>query len=307
MQYTDLSRAKLFQTQLNGTNLTGACIEDWSINSKTNLRTVICDYIYLEQDQRERRPSDPHRSFEPGEFAKLVEESLQTVDLIFKNGIDWQAFLTSYKDLQVEYGDNKISIQAIEKKSNGAFVIRLDVPPEIDKAEIESYTKQSYETEIKVLEAENRLLLKQNANLENIVNTLASRTIIVKAEAIAESKSMSDTFNNDLKGSNIANFANQVKDNAQQQANHYNYTSEKKQTLAEAAAEIQKLLKQLDQTNPAATVEQQQAYVDAAIPRSLKDKCVDALLAGGETAMDEFFLDNPYIQVGKAIVKSWIA
>ena len=83
------------------------------------------------------------------------------------------------------------------------------------------------------------------------------------------------------------------------------YNSEPKQTLAEAAAEIQKLLKQLEQTNPKATSEQQQAYVDAAIPPTLKERCIGALKAGGETAIEEF-LDNSYINVGKAVVKGWI-
>ena len=83
------------------------------------------------------------------------------------------------------------------------------------------------------------------------------------------------------------------------------YASEQKQTLAEAADEIQKLLKQLEQTNPDATPEQQQAYVDAAISPTLKERCIGALQAGGETAIDEFF-NNPYVKVGKAIVMAWI-
>ncbi len=77
------------------------------------------------------------------------------------------------------------------------------------------------------------------------------------------------------------------------------------QTLAQAAEEIQNLLKQLEKTNPTATVEQQQAYVDAAIPPSIKQRCIGALKAGGEVAIEEF-LDNPYVNVGKAVVKGWM-
>ncbi len=102
---------------------------------------------------------------------------------------------------------------------------------------------------------------------------------------------------------NVANVAENVHGNLVNTQNIY--SSEQKQTLAEAAAEIQKLLKQLEQTNPTAKVEEQQAYVDAKIPLTLKKRCVSALQSGGEAAIEEF-LDNPYVNVGKAVVKGWI-
>ncbi|MHC5719038.1 MAG: hypothetical protein ACYTX0_44975, partial [Nostoc sp.] len=48
-------------------------IEDWHTNIATNLTDVICDYIYLRQGQKERRPSIG--DFAPGEFAKLFQKS----------------------------------------------------------------------------------------------------------------------------------------------------------------------------------------------------------------------------------------
>ena len=160
-----LSGAYLYRVQALATNfsnatLTGACIKDWNINSETNFENVICDYIYLKAEEQERRPSDPNRNFEPGEFAKLIEHSIHTVDLVFKKGIEWKAFLLSFQDLQVEHGEQNVSIQAIEQKSDGAFIIRLSAPPEADKAEIESYAKQSYETNLKLLEVQYRAELK---------------------------------------------------------------------------------------------------------------------------------------------------
>lgn len=82
--------------------------------------------------------------------------------------------------------------------------------------------------------------------------------------------------------------------------------SEQKQTLAEAAAEIQQLLRQLEKTNPSATEAEQVAYVDVAVQSSLKQRTIAALKAGGETAIDEFFLENKYLKVGKAVVKAWL-
>jgi hypothetical protein len=82
--------------------------------------------------------------------------------------------------------------------------------------------------------------------------------------------------------------------------------SEQKQTLAEAAAEIQRLLKQLEETNPTATEPEQVAYVNVATKLDLKQRAVAALKAGSETAIDEFFLENKYLKVGKAIFKGWL-
>jgi hypothetical protein len=81
--------------------------------------------------------------------------------------------------------------------------------------------------------------------------------------------------------------------------------SEQKQTLAEAAAEIQRLLKQLEQTNPNVTEAEKVAYVNDETTPSFKRRVVGALQAGGEAAIEEF-LDNPYVNVGKAVVKGWI-
>ena len=190
----NLHRVQALATNFEGANLTGACIEDWNINSQTNIQNVKCNYIYLNRSltnrfkHSNRRPSSPNRNFEPGDFTKLVQKSIETVDLIFNNGIDWKAFLSSYQDIQVEYGEQNISIQAIEKKSDGAFVIRLNVPPDANKAEIESKARQSYETKLQIIEAQYRRQLEakddqiaiyrqHNVDLLDIIKLKASQPL----------------------------------------------------------------------------------------------------------------------------------
>ena len=318
--YAMLATVQALKTNFSSANLTGACIEDWNINKETNLENVSCDYIYLKQGQQERLPHDLNRTFKPGEFTKYIEKALNTVDLIFLDGIDWKAFLLSLKELQDEYREENVGVQAIERKSDGAFVVRIEVPPEADKAEIESKAKQSYETKLQVLEAQYRaelqakdreitLYKEQGSNMMEIARLLASRPINVEAKAVGTQDNRN--INLDLKGASVASAytekieASQVAGTVQGNQIGTQYNSPQKQTLAEAAAEIQKLLKQLEQTNPTATPEQQQAYVDAAISPTLKERCVSALKAGSETAIDEFF-NNPYVKVGKAIVMAWI-
>ncbi|NJL64132.1 MAG: hypothetical protein HC903_22730 [Methylacidiphilales bacterium] len=82
------------------------------------------------------------------------------------------------------------------------------------------------------------------------------------------------------------------------------YQSEEKQTLAQAAEEIQNLLKILEENNPTATQAEKQTFVNTAIAPEKRNKIVRALEAGGEKALEEF-LKNPYVNVGMAIVKEW--
>jgi chromosome condensin MukBEF ATPase and DNA-binding subunit MukB len=124
----------------------------------------------------------------------------------------------------------------------------------------------------------------------------------VEYKPVSESKSMSETTNYDLREAKIGAIA---KDNARQQINQHFYESEQKQTLAEAAKEIQELLKQLEKTNPNATEAEKIAHVNDETTPNFKRRAVGALQAGGEAAIEEF-LDNSYINVGKAIVKGWM-
>ena len=123
----------------------------------------------------------------------------------------------------------------------------------------------------------------------------------VEYKPISESKSMSNTSNYNNHGQVGAMGENARSDNnsfVQQQL-------EQKQTLSDAAKAIQELLKQLEQTNPTATESEKIAHVNDETTPSLKRRVVGALQAGGEAAIEEF-LDNAYVNVGKAIVKGWI-
>ena len=193
----DLSRSQFLDGNLNGMTLTGACIEDWNINVKTNLQNVRCDYIYLRKTYSEKRknwiyidrsPHNPDKIFAPGEFTKLFQKALETVDIIFSEGIEWAAFLESFQQLQAEFNSEKLSVQAIEKKSGGAFIVRVEVPPEANKREIQKYIEREYETRLKFLEEnyqkqleakeEQLLMYRQNhTDILEIVKTMALRPI----------------------------------------------------------------------------------------------------------------------------------
>ncbi|XWK89726.1 MAG: hypothetical protein U7127_06580 [Phormidium sp.] len=83
------------------------------------------------------------------------------------------------------------------------------------------------------------------------------------------------------------------------------YNSQERQNLAEAAKEIQQLLKQLEQSNPTATDAEKISYVNDKTTPEFKRRAFSALQAGSEVAIEEF-LDNPYVNIGKAIIKGWM-
>lgn len=323
----NLIRASLIQTIALETNfkqaiLTGACLEDWHTNKETNLEDVLCEYVYLQREERERRPSSGN--FALGDFTKLFEKVLDTVDLIFRNGVDWNAFFCSFKQLQDKCDSSDLSLQSFENKNDGAFVIRVNVPRDADKAVVEEYLKQEYElraadekyrNQLQARDEQIALYRQQSADLMEIAKLLASRTINVEAIAVSESKSMSEgpkkISKNDLRG---ATFAGGFVDANTVQAGQiggdiHNYAPEQRQNLAEAAAEIQQLLQQLEQTYPTSTPREKQIVVAEAIERiennpALKVRVIGALKAGGTEALKEL-VDHPLINILLATLEGW--
>lgn len=82
------------------------------------------------------------------------------------------------------------------------------------------------------------------------------------------------------------------------------YVSELQQTLAEAAQEIQQLLKQLEASNPTATDLQKAEFVSTAIALTRRQRFLSALNAGWKEIIKEF-LDNSYVNVAIAILEGW--
>ncbi len=161
LQAANLNNANLTETLAIGTNFTtaqmsGTCLEGWNIDHTTILDNVESKYIYLlekpkpETDDRERRPSSGY--FQEGDFSKLFTEVLNTVDLIFRNGVDAKAFMSSFQQVQVENQGIPMNIQSMENKGDGVVVIRIDVPPETEKEKIHRQFIEFYDENVRVLE-----------------------------------------------------------------------------------------------------------------------------------------------------------
>jgi uncharacterized protein YjbI with pentapeptide repeats len=200
LEWANLTQVRAVGTDFTEAHLTAACIEAWNIDSTTTLDQADCQHVYLLQGNEERRPSSG--TFAPGEFTKLFQEVLNTVVLLFRDGVDWKAFVAAFKQVQVKNEDTPLEIQSIENKRDGMVVIRVSVPPDANKEKIHSEFNQQYEitlrdletkylAELQAKEGEIAFHREQNANMWQVINSLANRPINV--QAIAEAKAMNES------------------------------------------------------------------------------------------------------------------
>ncbi|MGB8698651.1 MAG: pentapeptide repeat-containing protein [Thermosynechococcaceae cyanobacterium] len=194
-----LERANLTKAQAIGTNfrrasLTGACLEAWNIDSTTQLDGIVCEFIYLRNGLQERRPSSG--IFAPGGCAKLLQVVLDTVDLIFQHGIDWQAFTLTLNQVQLEQTDQPLAIQSIEHKGEGVVVIRVEGVAAEHKAKIHADLTQGYAQALNALEdrylaqlqskdEQIELYCQHQADLKALMGLLANRSVQIPSMSSA--------------------------------------------------------------------------------------------------------------------------
>lgn len=218
----------------------------------------------------------------------------------FLEKIDLQA-LSAAIEVVAKNKDIQLDLIGLKfKKSKRKLEIFVDVPEKSNKVKLKQDIYQQYQAEVENRESNGtinyffinidnkKLLVTQNSG-ENMTNV----NQYGPGDNIAGD---GDTYNIGQAGA-VGRYA--------RSDNNTFVQTEQRKTLAEAAAEIQKLLKQLEQSNPAATDSDKIAYVNDETTPSFKRRVVGALQAGGEAAIEEFF-DNPYVNVGKAVVKGWI-
>jgi uncharacterized protein YjbI with pentapeptide repeats len=186
-----LEWAILTQTQAIGANfqdaqMTGACgLGTWNIDGTTQLDDVQCRWIYLlEQakpntDDRERRPSSGE--FAPEEFTSLFREVVDTIDLIFRNGIDQRAFSQSLQQVKAENNAAQLELQSLENKGNGIVIAKLKTTPTVNKGNIHHQFTQFYQDAVLQLNQQQGVLDQHDQQIQTLyekLDQLTKRTLI---------------------------------------------------------------------------------------------------------------------------------
>ncbi|MCC5601297.1 pentapeptide repeat-containing protein [Nostoc favosum] len=349
LQEADLSRAKLVQAQLNetdftGATLTGAYIQDWGITTDTKFDGVRCEYVYMRLPTKEnpdplRKPDNHKEVFADGEFGDFIQPIFDTLDLYHNQEVDPRAIAISFKQLAENHPDAELEIVAMEKRGQDKFLLRAKTAIAADKSYLSAEYFDTY-NEIKGLpEREIKLLLEEKdsriRSLENFVNQALQRpSFYSNVEQVGTMTNNPGGFSIDgLVGGNVNNVqgeGNRVFQgdttmsgdrNINTGGGNYNerierdyiqgnyYAAGVPQSLAEAAAEIQLLLKQLEQTYPTTTTSQQMVVAAEAINRiesnpTLKKRVINAVKEGGLAAFEKA-IDNPAGAFIVGAIKGW--
>ncbi|MGB7444522.1 MAG: pentapeptide repeat-containing protein [Coleofasciculaceae cyanobacterium] len=328
LQDADLSRAKLVQTQLDeadltGVTLTGATIEDWNITSHTKLQGIRCRYVFMrlptkDNPEPRRKPDNREEEFEDGDFADFIKPIVDTLDLYHNQGVDPRAIAISFKQLAENNPEAELEIVAMEKRGQDKFLLRASTAPNSDRSALsaEYFTKYN---ELKALTEQQKAVLAEKdsriSSLENMVETALQRQSFYAQTYNNQGDTMSNApkkiTKNDLRGASFAGgfvdadtvYAEQIGGNIN------NYPAEQKQNLADAAAEIQQLLQQLEQTYPDATEFEKQSALAITLQQEIKQnptfkaRLKNALKEGGIEALKVLFAP---IGIPIEMVRGWI-
>ncbi|MEM8779543.1 MAG: pentapeptide repeat-containing protein [Cyanobacteria bacterium P01_G01_bin.49] len=188
LEGANLTEVSALKTDFTGCNLTGACVEAWNIDHTTVLDNVDCQYVFLlekenKKGSRERRPHDPDKVFQPGDFEQLYRKIMNTVQLLLRNGVNSDAFKIAFQKIMAENPEITYnSIQGIEKKGQDVLVT-LEVPEEADKGNIEHTFNEAYEAKLEAAK-QTALLEAEKDHKEDIKNLTKDITEITKLALI---------------------------------------------------------------------------------------------------------------------------
>jgi hypothetical protein len=253
--------------------------------------------------------------FKSGEITEVLDipvEDVQIIlDLYHNQDVDPRAIAISFKQLAESHPEAELKIVAMEKRGGNNLLLRAATTADANHSKLSAEYCATY-NKLKALAGQEpqALLEEKNRRIHSLETMVAkalqrpsfyAKTYQNNGGTISERK-----ISIDQSSASIGVSYSENVNTEQVGGTQHNYAPEQKQTLAEAAAEIQKLLQQLEQTNPSATEAEQIEHINDETTPKFKKRVVGALQASGEAAIDEFVLENKYLKVVKAAVKGWI-
>ncbi|MBD2518486.1 pentapeptide repeat-containing protein [Nostoc sp. FACHB-973] len=191
----NLTNADLTGATLSGINaldvdfseatLSGACIQEWNINKNTRFTGVKCSHVYLKcikQGDRiilsEGKPDSGE--FQDGEFEKWISELQKTIDLIFKEGLNWRAFMFSLAQTAINHEGLDLSRYSITRDQNLVFA-KIGLFAGADHRAIHEEFTSCYENAVKLIDSNYQLILQaKDEELERLRELFTSNYQIVR-------------------------------------------------------------------------------------------------------------------------------
>lgn len=215
MQSADLRGSIFVRTQVigvdfTGAKLTGICIEDWSVNSQTCFTNVECDFVYrrLDEDGELSDRFPVNRNFEPREFESLYQEVENVIEIIFKEGENWQAALYSLIKLQTEDEELELQLKGVEKRGD-VWVVKVTYNQTYPKQQVEHNLNATVEEIKRQLVAKEQQIYQLEQEKYKILEIAAyqAKTGVHQAKALEgfSRQQLGNSNNFFLSGSNITN------------------------------------------------------------------------------------------------------
>jgi ABC-type amino acid transport substrate-binding protein len=276
----------------------------------------------------------------------LTQPSIGTLDLYHNQVVDSRAIAIALEKLAENHPDAKLRIVEVEVQGKDKFLVRVDTAITSDKSELKAEYFDTYneikslsDREIKALMAEkdSRIISLENfvtqalqrpnyysnTQIQEVgamnpnqggINQSANNSQIGGEMQAAQGNNNQQNMSNetyrtkyDQSHANIGGFVDTAQSGSQVTfTQNNNYTPEQKQSLAEAAAEIQKLLYQLTQNNQTNDEQVTKAIHDEIKNNpTLKARLQSALKAGGLEALKAIF-NHPLFNIPAETIKGFI-
>jgi len=293
-----------------------------------------------------RKPDNREEVFVDGEFGDFIKPIVDTLDLYHNQGVDPRAIAISFKQLAENHPAAGLRIVGMEVRGEDKFLLRAKTAPDADKSELSAEYFEIYNQHKALAQQELKALIEEKDSrifsLENMVVTALQRPSFYSNTQVEKVHNMHPNqggINQNVSDSQIDGGLQAVQgDNNTQIQNqgdttmtgdrtintgggNYNerierdyiqgnyYAAGQPQSLAQAAAEIQLLLKQLEQTYPITTTSQQMVVAAEVINRiesnpTLKKRVISAIKEGGLAAFEKA-IDNPAGAFIVGAIKGW--
>jgi uncharacterized protein YjbI with pentapeptide repeats len=143
LQRANLSQVQARGTKFSGAKLTGACLSGWEIDDNTRLNDVRCGFVYLGTGGGDRYP-EVGREFGEGELEQLVRESVQTVELLLLDGVDWAALRAALQAIMGQRPELRLAVRSFERSQLGKLVLRVEMRSAIERQTLASLLHREY-------------------------------------------------------------------------------------------------------------------------------------------------------------------